>query len=252
MTHQSLKAVGIRALCAATLILVSGAAADPLTSPSQLSPGNGLITFEAQPLGPIGVVATIQCVAFSSPSGMSILDIGTQPYSGPLLSGHVLHPLPGAVGSGLYLNTAISFDPPVSEVGLSWWDPTSPGNVLRVYDVNLQFLEEIIVPQQPPGGTGASFVGIRRATREIAYAFCYPGNSGDTYAIDNVSYGPFCYANCDCSTTPPALNANDFQCFLNEFASGDPRANCDGSTQPPILNANDFQCFLNAYATGCS
>ena len=29
-------------------------------------------------------------------------------------------------------------------------------------------------------------------------------------------------------------------------------ANCDGSTTPPILNANDFQCFLNAYAAGCS
>ena len=29
-------------------------------------------------------------------------------------------------------------------------------------------------------------------------------------------------------------------------------ANCDGSTAQPALNANDFQCFLNAFATGCS
>jgi hypothetical protein len=61
-----------------------------------------------------------------------------------------------------------------------------------------------------------------------------------------------CYPNCDQSTSPPILNANDFQCFLNKYAAGDTYANCDGSTNPPILNANDFQCFLNKYAAGCS
>jgi hypothetical protein len=61
-----------------------------------------------------------------------------------------------------------------------------------------------------------------------------------------------CYPNCDKSTASPILNANDFQCFLNRFAAGDPYANCDGSTSPPVLNANDFQCYLNTYAAGCS
>jgi hypothetical protein len=61
-----------------------------------------------------------------------------------------------------------------------------------------------------------------------------------------------CYANCDESSAPPVLNANDFQCFLNRFASGESYANCDESSAPPVLNANDFQCFLNAFATGCS
>ncbi len=60
-----------------------------------------------------------------------------------------------------------------------------------------------------------------------------------------------CYANCDSSTAPPILNANDFQCFLNKYAAADPYANCDGSTAAPVLNANDFQCFLNRYAAGC-
>jgi hypothetical protein len=63
---------------------------------------------------------------------------------------------------------------------------------------------------------------------------------------------PTCYPNCDLSTAPPILNANDFQCFLNQFAAGDSAANSDGSTAPPVLNANDFQCFLNAFAAGCS
>jgi hypothetical protein len=61
-----------------------------------------------------------------------------------------------------------------------------------------------------------------------------------------------CYPNCDNSTAAPILNANDFQCFLNSFASGSSYANCDGSTTIPVLSANDFQCFLNRYAGGCT
>jgi hypothetical protein len=60
-----------------------------------------------------------------------------------------------------------------------------------------------------------------------------------------------CFSNCDDSSTPPVLNVNDFQCFLNKFAAGDPYANCDGSNVPPVLNVNDFQCFLNRFASGC-
>lgn len=63
---------------------------------------------------------------------------------------------------------------------------------------------------------------------------------------------PTCYANCDNSTSNPVLTANDFQCFLNSFASGKPYGNCDHSSTNPILNANDFQCFLNAFAAGCT
>ncbi len=62
---------------------------------------------------------------------------------------------------------------------------------------------------------------------------------------------PHCYANCDCSATPPVLNATDFICFLNSFASGDVYANCDHSTSPPVLNVIDFTCFLNKFAAGC-
>jgi len=70
--------------------------------------------------------------------------------------------------------------------------------------------------------------------------------NGETWEL-----GVSCYANCDGSTVAPVLTANDFQCFLNAFASGTAYANCDGSTLPPVLTANDFQCFLNAFAAGC-
>jgi hypothetical protein len=64
--------------------------------------------------------------------------------------------------------------------------------------------------------------------------------------------GGTCYANCDGSTTPPVLTVNDFICFQNRFAAGDPYANCDGSTTPPVLNVNDFLCFQSRFAAGCS
>ncbi len=75
------------------------------------------------------------------------------------------------------------------------------------------------------------------------------GNSVGTGTIVLACSG--CYANCDGSTTPPALNINDFTCFLNKFAAGDSYANCDNSTTPPTLNINDFTCFLNRFAAGC-
>ncbi|MBL9030377.1 MAG: hypothetical protein JNM80_01545 [Phycisphaerae bacterium] len=61
-----------------------------------------------------------------------------------------------------------------------------------------------------------------------------------------------CYPNCDGSTISPYLNVNDFVCFNNLFAVGDPRANCDRSTTPPTMNVNDFICFNENFAAGCS
>jgi hypothetical protein len=60
-----------------------------------------------------------------------------------------------------------------------------------------------------------------------------------------------CYANCDGSTTAPALNVQDFTCFLQKYAAGDAYANCDASTQAPTLNVQDFTCFLQKYSAGC-
>jgi hypothetical protein len=72
---------------------------------------------------------------------------------------------------------------------------------------------------------------------------------GDIRAMDLIPIP--CKPNCDDSTTAPILNVEDFSCFINKFASGDPYANCDASTTPPILNVEDFSCFINAFAQGC-
>ena len=60
-----------------------------------------------------------------------------------------------------------------------------------------------------------------------------------------------CYANCDGSVQQPVLNVQDFTCFLDRFAAGDPYANCDGSQTQPVLNVADFSCFLQQFAAGC-
>jgi hypothetical protein len=60
-----------------------------------------------------------------------------------------------------------------------------------------------------------------------------------------------CYANCDGSTSTPALSFQDFSCFLQKFAAGDLYANCDSSTTAPVLNVSDFTCFLMRFSAGC-
>ncbi|MBX3377739.1 MAG: hypothetical protein KF678_12135 [Phycisphaeraceae bacterium] len=46
--------------------------------------------------------------------------------------------------------------------------------------------------------------------------------TGTTPTIDNLVFerASSCYANCDASTGNPLLTANDFQCFLNKYATG--------------------------------
>jgi predicted outer membrane repeat protein len=81
-----------------------------------------------------------------------------------------------------------------------------------------------------------------------------PNNGVGSPPVDMGAFefqGQTCYANCDRSTTPPALNIDDFMCFINLYAAGHPLANCDGSTTPPVLNVDDFTCFINRFAAGC-
>jgi uncharacterized membrane protein len=63
--------------------------------------------------------------------------------------------------------------------------------------------------------------------------------------------GLLCYANCDASTSNPALDVNDFVCFMQHFAAADDYANCDQSTTPPVVNVADFVCFQQHFAAGC-
>jgi photosystem II stability/assembly factor-like uncharacterized protein len=136
-------------------------------------------------------------------------------------------------------------------------DPTN-SQVLYITQAGTGGAQDRVLRSQDSGATFQLFSdGLQSQDGFSRWIFAAGGNSPKllmctTTGTYGISIGAACYANCDNSTSPPILNANDFQCFLNKYAAGDPTANCDGSTNPPVLNANDFQCFLNAYAAGCS
>jgi hypothetical protein len=118
------------------------------------------------------------------------------------------------------------------------WNPFNPNGPLPA---NLYFsMHGIQVPPNYP------FQGSRVILTSAA---------GDAFVVETLTpstlgfhyVGP-CPANCDNSGGLPILTPNDFQCFLDRYASGDTRANCD---QVGGLTPNDFQCYLNAYTAGC-
>jgi serine protease AprX len=119
------------------------------------------------------------------------------------------------------------------------WSP--PGGQANTVDV----IENVFV-QNPASGTW---------TIEVIGSEIVQDARLESPALDAdfalVVSGVSCYANCDASTTPPVLTANDFQCFLNKFVAGDPYANCDNSTGSPTLTANDFQCFVTRFTEPC-
>ncbi|MGK7904369.1 MAG: S8 family serine peptidase [Hormoscilla sp.] len=86
----------------------------------------------------------------------------------------------------------ITFDSPVSEVGLGWYHAKSPSNIFQVFDRNGVLLGEVtpspLAPSDEPGKHWAGFVGIKRANNDIAKAVVLP-DPEDWYVIDNVSFG---------------------------------------------------------------
>src|SRR5262249_42302467 len=87
-------------------------------------------------------------------------------------------------------------------------------------------------PHWHPNGPGAG---------PPAATWTYPLGFLGAYTIhlNGTCFLTTCYANCDNSTVPPTLNANDFLCFLDAYAGTRPYANCDHSTSIPVFNAND-------------
>ncbi len=113
-----------------------------------------------------------------------------------------------------------------------------------------------------PTGTGSVVSGATTATLTITdpgpadatYYVAYASNScGESRSATLVEARVGGYANCDASTTSPALSAADFVCFLTAFRDSFrvAYANCDGNSTSPQLSASDFVCFLGKFRTGC-
>lgn len=100
------------------------------------------------------------------------------------------------------------------------------------------------------GATNPTYVIGAPLPQDAGSYDCLISNACGNNSSNAVSLG-VCYANCDCSNTPPVVNVGDFLCFVQKFQTNDPAANCDGSTTVPTLNIADFTCFLQQFAAGC-
>src|SRR5262249_6696471 len=101
------------------------------------------------------------------------------------------------IGAGP-LNIELSV--PVNRIGMYVSGSVSVTYTIKVYGAS-GLLETLIKPGIEDGVGTHTYVGLQRPeliTR--AEVFCTSDSA--------------CYANCDNSTNPPILNANDFQCFL--------------------------------------
>jgi hypothetical protein len=149
----------------------------------------------------------------------------------------------------LTVNTGPSFSTPPSPLTVADGQPATFTVVVSGTPApTLQWRKNTV---NIPGATGTSYTIASTVLADAGSYDCVATNSCGSVPSSAASLTVTCYANCDNSTVPPILNANDFTCFLNAYAAGDSYANCDGSSIPPILNANDFTCFLNVYAAGC-
>jgi trimeric autotransporter adhesin len=143
-------------------------------------------------------------------------------------------------GSGP-LSTALMADDGATQTRLARWDGLSWSRIEPTTNNHIFALSPI-----DPDGLGPA--GDRLL---VGGDFTTVGRSAWSYLVYVECMHDGCYADCDGSTGPIRLTANDLTCFINKFVAQDPYANCDGSTTTPTLTANDFACFLNAFVAGC-
>jgi hypothetical protein len=174
------------------------------------------------------------------------------------------------VGTKAQFLPRIAVDNATGHIGVSWYDcRNSAGNntpqvfATASWDGGATWMPNVQVSAGtssiPAGGFDFGDYNGTAMQNDVIFPF-WADNSNSTGDNPNGTSAQdmytarvvLCYANCDGSTAPPILNANDFNCFLNAYAAGSAYANCDNSSTPPVLNANDFQCFLNKFAAGCT
>jgi hypothetical protein len=199
------------------------------------------------PISPINAIASYDgalYIAGSIPAGPGVFALhGGQWYTLPAIdtapgatSVNAMLTIDSASGTpGLYASKTFSAAGSTPETSVVRWDGRAWATVAGGFDAGITALSTL--------GAGSLYAG---------GSFLSAGGQPSWFLAGLAPCPAPCYANCDGSTTAPTLNINDFTCFLNLFAAGDPRANCDRSTVSPALNVTDFICFLNQFAAGCS
>lgn len=257
-----MKALGIVVAGACVGVAPSGAAAQPLGPTPYLcssdSPFNAVSfvwfyreAFESGFQVP-GVSASAGAVY--GPGGLTdSVDCDDGTIDGSGTNGHSFFFASGSVGIRFTFSAAVLGALP-THAGVVWTDGNNP--------IRFEAFDALGVSLGVIQGNHADGTFAGTTAEDRFYGFIHAAgisailisNGSGGIEVDHLQYGlagSACYANCDQSTTPPALNVLDFTCFLNRFAAGDSYANCDQSTTPPVLNVLDFTCFLNAFAAGC-
>lgn len=178
------------ALALAPVVLSCAVFAAPITHPAQMSSCAEVVNFDSLSQGPLGNLYQDKGASFTATRGLSIIDISAIfPNNRVFTQGRTLWPCESENGCAPnFAAIRISFDAPVTEVGLGWFDPNFAGNTLRAYDARGGLLESAEPALFPPATGGEAFIGIRRGAAEIAYVDVVPASGADVFTIDNVHF----------------------------------------------------------------
>ncbi|MCB9840477.1 MAG: hypothetical protein H6809_02355 [Phycisphaeraceae bacterium] len=265
MTPSSTRAVGSAILFA----IASPALAEPIASPSAMSPHGLTVDFESQPFGPVASPLTIAGLTFTASGGdLSIYSVTQWAANGTFVEGATLRPAIGS-SSNPHTDIEITLPAPAREVGLGWFDPNFSGNELRVFGTGASPLETLAVPSFPAGGCCAAFVGIRRAEGDIVRVVAHVSSPSDFYSIDNVRITFACPPDLTAGAiagqpgfgVPNGILSNDdFFYYLTIFSQANPAADLTTGAIPGqpgygvpngVINNEDFFYYLTIFSMGC-
>ena len=186
-----MKTSNLNSLCSFLSVLACCgiASADVIRTPTSLTDlPSTMETFEAMEIGTLSNTWHSGNITFSSIGGLAITTVAGYGANGTAVTNKVLQSVsttnvgPGAV----YRPMDLTFDAPVKEVVLGWFDPNYEGNVLEAYDSNGVLLETAAAELGPVGGGSASWVGFRHLTADIKRVRMVNPSGDDVYAVDNI------------------------------------------------------------------
>ncbi len=170
--------------CALVLLTTSTVFADPITSPTALSPGWTLIDFEN--IRSATTPLTMGGVTFFGQE-LDILNVSDRNLNGNAVESNILI-------DRFTAPIQIVFANPVSEFLLGWYDLNFPGNKLQAFNSANELLEETALPFND-GPYFNTFVGFKRNVADIAMVIALPVppdplvfRPRDEYGIDNVYF----------------------------------------------------------------
>ena len=155
---------------------------------SAMNPTNTLTDFEDMPIASRGTSFTYDGLEFLSARGMSAVDLSLWPVNGTHIEHMALFPrLDGEVRAPVF-PIVINLPHLASEFGFGWFDPNFAGNVAHFYDAQGNILASVEPTPGPKWGVHSDYIGVKFESDVIARVKIVPVDTGDVFAIDNISW----------------------------------------------------------------